>query len=181
MMERNYKQSVTVFGLVLPMLFAVLCAVGLFIGLNYVNKTYQLKNRNYQQDQVVQREISLLKKQVVSQNETLSEWEALLAAENRRSFTQHWKDVGQTFKPNEFNMDLPTWQNQSRGLGKALPDQPASQVKMSFNATFRAMQTALMEIETRLPQLQLDSMKMKPSDNGKTLNFETTFTLWTER
>ena len=58
-------------------------------------------------------------------------------------------------------------------------NQSASQVEMNFSATFRAMQMLLIEIESTLPQMQLDSLSMSPDTGGK-LNFKTIYTVWTK-
>ena len=41
------------------------------------------------------------------------------------------------------------------------------------------MQLALLEVETKLPHMQLDSLTMTPADDGESINFNTTFTVWT--
>ena len=69
--------------------------------------------------------------------------------------------------------------NYSEGLGKGI-SQPASQVEMKFTGTYRAMQLALMEVESKLPQLQLDSLVMAPDSGAKKINFTTKFTVWTK-
>lgn len=177
-MEQDFKKAVAVFGLVLPVLLIVALIVAVIVGKGRVTKTYKTRQAAYQQSQMQQKQLQLLRQKVAQEKEVLESWEALLAKESRRSFTQHWKEVGQSFKSREFQLELPTWQNQSSGLGQG-HSQPASQVSMNFDATFRAMQIALLKMETRLPQMQLDSISMKLGQDGQTLNFQTQFTVWT--
>ncbi len=82
------------------------------------------------------------------------------------------------FSGKELTKTSHNWINYSDGIGKGI-DQPASQVNMSFSATYRAMQLALLEMETKLPNMQLDSLTITPDTNSDSINFETTFTVWT--
>ena len=110
--------------------------------------------------------------------DTLKEWDRLLKTETRGSFLEHWKTAEGNFTGKELTKTSHNWVNYSEGIGRGV-SQPASQVNMSFSATYRAMQLALMEMETTLPNMQLDSMTMTPDSNGKGLNFKTKFTVWT--
>lgn len=179
-MEVDYKKSVAVFGLLLPMVFIVVCLVGLFAVNSRVSKEYTKKLQRYQQDRQVQQQVALLQQQVGEQGEKLERWDKLLTAETRRTYLQHWRGIGSTFKPTEFHFDLPVWRNGKGGLGRAVGSQSSSQVEMNFDATYRTMQQALLEMETKLPQMQLDSLRIGPTEKKDTLNFKTTFTVWTK-
>ena len=57
--------------------------------------------------------------------------------------------------------------------------QNSSQVKLAFRGTFRSVQQAFIELETRMPQLQLQELKIDPSSSSaSTLNFQVTYTAW---
>lgn len=177
-MKHRYQKAVGVFGFALPLLFFILLITVLLVAKGRVDDTHALRKQAYEQDLNTKRQIAQLEKKMHTEKETLSAWRKMLKTENRRTFGEHWKRATQTFKGKEFQSSLPAWKSQSAGLGKGVK-QPASQVTLTFDATFRAMQIALMEMETTLPQMQLDSMSMKPSKEGRTMNFQTTFTLWT--
>lgn len=178
-MNFNYRKAVLIFGLLIPVLFVGgLIAIVLY-KTSDINSQYQTKLQNKKKSELMMSQNKILAKQVIKEKASLNAWESLLKAESRRSFLQHWKDVEKQFKAKEFVRELPIWQNDSKGLGTGV-SQPASQVTMSFDATYRAMQIALMEMETRLPQMQLDTMSCKPSQNKETVNFKMTFTIWTQ-
>jgi len=177
-MKYRYQKAVAVFGLAIPLFFLVLLIAAVLVAKGRVDDTHQLRGQAYLQDLNTTRQITQLEKKVHDEEEMRDAWQKMLAAENRRSFTEHWKRASGSFKGNEFRSSLPAWKSQSAGLGKNVK-QPASQVTLTFDATFRAMQIALMEMETSLPQMQLDSMSMTPNKEGQTMNFQTTFTLWT--
>ena len=60
-----------------------------------------------------------------------------------------------------------------------LSAQKSSQIRIAFRGTFRTMQRAFLELETRMPQLQLQDLKIDPSSSGSALlNFQVTYTAW---
>ncbi|MBT8036173.1 MAG: hypothetical protein KJO21_01395 [Verrucomicrobiae bacterium] len=143
------------------------------VGLKYKKKqkVYDLGHREIRQTMDLQ-----LK---VAQNaEKLKEWDTMMRTETRGTFLEHWKTAEKNFKGKELTKSSHNWTNYSQGLGLGV-QQPASQVNMKFTATFRAMQLALMEMETILPNMQLDFIKMTPDDSGNAIHFDTTFTVWT--
>ena len=52
------------------------------------------------------------------------------------------------------------------------------QLHFAFRGTYRALQTAFLELETRMPQLQLDSIKLSRSANQNVLNAAVVYTTW---
>jgi len=178
-MAMDYKKSVAVFGLAIPMFVLLALIVAVFVAKSHVSSTYQRRVQSHQQAKNLVRRIIQSEKEVESQKALLQTWNTMITSETRRSFLQHWKDAGKFYKPKEFQMDLPSWSNESSGLGKG-GSQSAVQVTMNFDGSYRAMQTALMKVETRLPQMQLDEMEMRPNKDGRTMNFKTTHTIWTK-
>ena len=177
-MNVDYKKSVGVFGLALPLLFFFALFIALFVGKSWVTKNYQKKAVVYEQSQNRQRQIVQLEKKVEAQSDSLKRWKALVESGTRRSFLDQWKLAGRPFKSKEFKMDLPAW-SKSQGLAQGVA-QPATQVSISFVATFKAIQMALLDVETRFPQMQLDSLDLKPSGDGYTLEIQTKHTIWTK-
>jgi len=177
-MSDYYKQSIAVFGLGLPMLLTVVIAAVLLYMTSSVSSEYALKNKKYKDSQVAMRHTMELSGKVMQNKEALTEWDQMMLTETRGTFLEHWKSAEKKFSGKELTKSTHNWVNYSEGLGRVI-SQPASQVNMSFMATYRAMQTALMEMETTLPNMQLDSLTMTPDGRGKGINFKTTFTVWT--
>jgi hypothetical protein len=90
---------------------------------------------------------------------------------NIREITEHLpaKEIQQTaFEPT----------NTKGGFG-AVSAQPSSQLRIAFRGTYRTMQRAFLELETRMPQLQLQEMRIDPSSNQSSLlNFQVSYTAW---
>ena len=177
-MRDYYKQSVTVFGIAIPLfLMVVIAGVALYMS-SSTAKEYKRKKKSYDKAQIAMKQTMELQGKVQKRSKYLREWDHMLTTETRGTFLEHWKTAEKKFSGKELTKTSHNWVNFSEGLGKGI-DQPASQVNMSFSATYRAMQLALMEMETKLPHMQLDSLTMTPSTNGESINFNTTFTVWT--
>ncbi len=174
-----YQKSVAVFGLVLPLLvFCLLIGAALYY-VSSINKKFQIKQRKYNKSQVEERAITALEKRAAENSSHLQNWQEILDKETRGTFVEHWKTAEKKFSGQEFSRAPHNWVNYSAGLGKGVA-QSASQVEMNFTGTFRAMQLALMEVESKLPQLQLDSLSIAPHSSKRKLNFTTQFTVWTK-
>ena len=177
-MSDYYKQSVAVFGVGVPMLLMMVVAGVSLYKTSSVSSEHLVKKREYDKSQVAMRHSMELLGKVNKNKKLLSEWDRIMRTETRGTFLEHWKDAEKKFSGKELTKSSHNWVNYSEGLGKTV-SQPASQVNMTFLATYRAMQTALMEIESTLPQMQLDSLTMTPASSGKGIDFKTTFTVWT--
>ena len=177
-MKEYYKQPIVVFGIVLPIL-----VMGVFGGVAYhmsssVTDDYKKKKIIYDKAQQEMSQMMAMQGKIQKTSVQLKRWDKLLARESRGTFLEHWKEAEKKFSGRELTKTSHNWVNYSEGIGKGT-SQPSSQVNMSFSATFRAMQLAMLEMETNLPQMQLDSLIMTPAANGQKMNFETQFTVWT--
>lgn len=178
-MNSYYKHSVAVFGLTLPLLAVAVVAGACLYGVSSIDQKFKKKHIVYNKAQIEEQKTTELQGRVAQNGNHLKDWQKVLSSETRGSFVEHWKVAEKKFTGKEFTRAPHNWVNYSEGLGKGI-DQPASQVEMNFSATYRAMQLALMEIESKLPQLQLDSLTMTPDNSGEKLNFKTKFTVWTQ-
>lgn len=176
-MSDYYRQPIAVFGLIIPSaVMAILAGAVLFYTVS-VKEQYALKKQKYDASLAAMRQVKMLRAQVQQNRNSLNTWDQLLQSETRGTFLEHWKNAAKGFSGKELTKSSRSWNNYSDGLGKGV-SQPSSQVSMSFVGTYRAMQTALMRLETTLPMMQLDSMDVKLDDNGKGVHFSTTHTVW---
>jgi len=159
------------------LLIVVIAGVSLY-QVSSVSSEHLVKKRKYDKAQVEMRQSMELLGKVNKNKALLSEWDRMMRTETRGTFLEHWKKAEKKFSGKELTKSSHNWVNYSEGLGRGV-SQPASQVNMTFLATYRAMQAALMEIESTLPNMQLDSLTMTPASSGKGIDFKTTFTVWT--
>jgi len=178
-MTSYFKKPIIIFGLAVPLLITVLIIAVISFFSMRIDKKLKKNRALYKAAETEQKQVATLQAEVGQNVAYLEQWEANLGRETRGSFLEHWKNVEKKFSSKEFRRSPHNWINQSNGLGRSV-NHPGSQVEMNFSATFRAMQMALIEIESTLPQMQLDSFSMSPDSEGERLNFKTRFTVWTQ-
>ncbi len=176
-MNNDYKKSVLIFGMAVPILLIVLLTGGVLWKASSIHAEYEQKVAEKKKAKLQRIQNLVMQKKVKAHEKELSAWKALIKNETRASFNHHWKEVEAQFKAKEFIKERPVWKNNSTGLGKGVK-QSASEVVITYDATFRNMQIALLEMETRLPQMQLDSFSMKPNPQTGLIHFKTTHTVW---
>ncbi len=179
-MSEHYRQPITVFGLILPVVLMLILIVGVLSYTSSVKDDYVAKKKKYDMSQTSKRQVAVLRNQVREHKPKMAAWDNMLRSETRGSFLEHWKRASEGFTGKELTKSSRSWINYSEGIGKGI-SQPSSQVVMSFVGTYRAMQSALMKLETTLPTMQLDSLDMTQDINGRGVNFTTKYTVWTRK
>jgi hypothetical protein len=172
-----YRQSIALFGFVLPVFVALILVV---VGLMIKGKTTQSFNgkcshfKGFEQDE---RMASELEKEIGNKRRHIELWEELISHETASTVSSNLRSIEDQLPNKEFQttgQQFPT----SRNGFASVSEQESTQVRLAFRATFRAMQHALIALETRMPQLQLQDLKMAPSNNSNTLNFDVNYTAW---
>lgn len=174
-----YRQSIILFGVVVPTIVALaVVSVGYLIKTK-MTASYEIKKANYKTHHQARSESTLVEQIVLKQRPHLERWNELLGKEiasemgiNIREITASLpnKEIQQTaFDPSGAA---------SGGIGSASA-QNSSQIRMGFRGTFRTLQRAFLELETRMPQLQLESISLQPvSTSGFLLTAQITYTAW---
>lgn len=179
-MSEHYRQPITVFGLILPIVVMLILVAGVLSYTSSVKVDYTAKKKKYDLSQTAKRKVAALRNEVREHKPKMAAWDDMLRHETRGSFLEHWKRAAEDFTGKELTKSSRSWINYSEGIGKGI-SQPSSQVVMSFVGTFRAMQSALMKLETTLPTMQLDSLDMTQDGNGRGVKFTTKYTVWTRK
>ena len=159
-----FKTPVIVFGIAVPLVVMAIVAIATAVISNKVDGKLALKTVEYQKDQNVEKQMAKLQVQVEQNAVHLKQWEDGIASETRESFLVHWKEVEKGLNGREFSRLRHTWLHSNDGLGEGI-GQSVIQVEMEFLATFRAMQQALIAIESRLPQICLLYTSPSPRDS----------------
>ena len=176
-----YRQPIVFFGIVLPML-----VLGSVLGLCFVAKNQMFASFNNKQHLFKTYEISRLKtveieKGVVSQRKHLDRWNELLAEESASSVNTHLGAIAKMLPSKEYQKGGFDRTSGAIGLG-AVTAQRSSQIRLAFRGTYRTMQRAFLELETRMPQLQLQELRITPNPSQQSqvslLNYQVIYTAW---
>ena len=173
-----YRQSIAMFGIVLPAL-----AMVILIGICYLLKSkmtesyaYKMSNyKNYEMGRLAGIELESL---VTRQRPHIERWDTQLSQETASAVTTHMREITEGLPSKEIQQTAFEPTSTKSGFGSTSA-QNSSQVRIAFRGTFRTMQKALLELETRMPRLQLQELKIDPSSNQSSLlNFQVSYTAW---
>ena len=176
-MNEYYKQPVVVLGVVLPLLGLILI---LAVSAKYRSKledTYEARKKEHVKVQAFTKQRETLEAQIGQQEPFLTRWMALFDKPVDSSITAVMNDVQSRYSGKELNLTSFNRSPSAGGIGSA-SKQPAVQLKLAFRGTYRGLQNAFLEVETRMPHLQLDLLKLRKEDQQNVLNAELTYTAW---
>lgn len=176
-----YRQSIVLFGIVLPLLL-----LGLLVGLCFVVKTkmaasFTNKEQLFKAFETGRVKAVGMENKIGNQRKHLEYWNTLLAKEAASAVNAHLSAIAEILPSKEYQKAGFDRTASSGGLG-SVSAQRSSQIRLSFRGTFRTMQVALLELESRMPQLQLQEMRIVPNaslqNQSPLLNFQVTYTAW---
>jgi len=172
-----YQKSIALFGIALPLVIAGLAVFGLMSIKSRISRSFEEKLTHYEGYERNRKEALVIENEIARKRESVQRWEALVAEETPSAVTSHLSEIEDLLPSKEFQK---TAQDHPSGKGgfATVSAQPAGQVRLSFRATFRSMQRALAELETRMPQLQLQELRIEPSTNSGNLNVSLSYTAW---
>lgn len=173
-----YRQSIIIFGLIVPILIGA-AVVGLGFVLkskvtaSFVNK--ESKFKSHKQALQAAREIE---SHVVRSREHLVRWNQLLSEETASSVASHLREISEKLPSKEIQQTAFERPSGKGGFGSATA-QESAQIRMAYRGTFRTLQRAFLELETRMPNLQLQELRMDPSTNQSSMiSLQATYTAW---
>jgi hypothetical protein len=173
-----YRQSILIFGLILPLAVALALVVGCYLLKSNLEKSYRNNIAGYKASDVVRLASLAVEGKVIRQRPEMERWNALLAQETASTVTSQLRTILSELAPKEIQQT--SYNPSPTAVGFAtVAAQKSSQLQMSFRGTFHTMQRAFLELETRLPQLQIQDLKISPnSTQSSLLDFQVTYTAW---
>lgn len=173
-----YRQSIVLFGFVLPF---VVCAAIVGGGVAIKAKaaaSFQQKQALYKTSETNRIGALGIEAQVSKKRPHVERWISQIEKETANAITSHLKEIGDLLPAKEFQQTAFERPTGATGFA-SVSAQNSSQVKLAFRGTFRSLQKAFIELETRMPQLQLQDLKIEPSSSStSSLNFQVTYTAW---
>lgn len=172
-----YRQAIALFGFVIP---GVICLAIIGVAMmtkGKIENSFEAKQSQFKGFKTNKIQALALEAEIDKKRDHFSQWENLLAKETASAVTSNLRQIEDKLPSKEFQL---TQQVSPTGRGgfAAASAQSAAQVRLGFRATYRSMQRALLELETRMPQLQLQELRMSPSSGSSNLNFGITYTAW---
>ena len=174
-----YRQSITLFGIVLPLIAAAgLAGIGVYFQ-SRVTSSMAQKEKSSRAHNIGLSATYEMEKRVILQRPHLERWSKFLSQETASTVTSNLREISDKLPPKEIQLTAFD-PSASGGIGAASM-QKSSQLRIALRGTFRTMQQAFLELETRMPQLQLQELRMDATSTQSSLvNFQVSYTAWEE-
>ncbi len=172
-----YRQTIALFGLILPALIvAIVVGLGFFVK-SKMTASFENKQSNHKGYELSRMAALEMENQISRQRPHLERWNQLLAQETASTVTTNLREIIEKL-PNKEIQQTAFDPSSSGGFG-AVSAQKSSQIRIALRGTYRTMQRAFLELETRMPQLQLQELRIDPNSTQSTLlNFQVSYTAW---
>lgn len=175
-----YRKTIILFGVALP----IVCAAAI-VGIGSILKSkmtvsFDHKQRTYKAYEQSRLAGLDIEAKVNSEREHLERWNEQLAMETASAVANNLREISdsESFPSKEIQQTAFERPTGSTGFGAASA-QNSSQIRIAFRGTFRTMQRAFLELETRMPQLQMQDFKIDPvSSHASLMNFQVSYTAW---
>jgi hypothetical protein len=174
-----YKQSIIFFGIVIPVFVAVAVIGACAFARGKITRSFDEKSHHYSGHESNRLGALAIETQISRQRADYERWNALLRQETFSLVTTNLRAIGETLPPKEFQQTAFERLGQSGGIG-SVSAQKSSNLKFSFRGTYRTVQKAFLELETLMPNLQLQELRIDPntSTESSLLNFQVIYTAW---
>ncbi len=174
-----YKQPIILFGIVIPVILASAIIGGGMVVRGQVVDSYEKKARGFKNFQKNKMMVFETESQIAKQREVFQKWNAILEQESFALLGTTLRTMEEKLPPKEFETTGTERLNNKSGFGMATAEK-SSGMKFNLRGTYRTVQKALLELETRMPNLQLQDMRIEPiiTDELSLLNFQLNYTAW---
>jgi hypothetical protein len=174
-----YRQAIILFGIVVPIVIAAAVVGVCFAMKSKMAASFDNKQRNYKSYEQSRLAALEIESQVTRQRQHLERWNEQLSKETASTVATNLREICESLPGKEIQQTAFERPGNSGGFG-SVSAQNSSQIRIAFRGTFRTLQRAFLALETRMPQLQLQELRMDPSTSqtASLLNFQVTYTAW---
>jgi hypothetical protein len=176
-----YRQSIALFGIALPILGLVVLLGVCFLLKSKMTASFENKSRLFKSWETSRRQALEIETKIVNQRGYLNQWTALLAEESSSAVNSHLREIAETLPSKEFQKAGFDRTAGGGGFGSAIA-QNSSQIRLALRGTYRTLQRAFLELESRMPQLQLQELRITPNaaqeNQTPLLNIQVVYTAW---
>lgn len=173
-----YRPTIVIFGIIVPTALAAVLVGVCFMLKSKMVTSYESKVKSYKNYEINRLSSLELEAKVNKDRHHLERWSALAAQETASVVSTNLREIAEHLPTKEIQQTAFERPNGAGGFG-SVAGQNSSQVRIAYRGTFRTMQRAFLELESRMPQLHLQDLKIDPSSSGSSLlNFQVTYNAW---
>ena len=181
----KHTQSILLFGLILPCGVLLLVLGGIVYGRGKLETADQVKNQEYDKFTQADAKVRLIESELSAEGrrDQMAYWEEQLGKDFIQSLTKNLNEITGNFDEDQLlrtELSRPTARSPIAGT----TENEYSRFKLSFEGGFGPMQRTLAELEMRMPQLVLESLKVTPGRSNNLpggvpkLQFDAVYLCW---
>lgn len=177
-----YRQSIALFGILIPAIAAIVLVGGVYLVKNNVAASFADKQMHFKTFEANRINALGIEARVNRKRQYIDQWKTQLSEETKSAVSANLRKIQETLPNKEFQSTAFDPINTPGGFGSVCA-QRSAQIRLGFRGTYRTMQRAFLALETQMPQLQLQELKIDPSNSNSQspvslLNFDVTYTAW---
>lgn len=177
-MNPRYKSGILVFGAIAPLFVIVVIFGVLFSQKAKIGKEYKKREAIYVANKRAEKTAAGVKTQLDTYQKRKVHWDNLLKRSDVGSVTALLKEISAQYNGTEkFRQNDFKYVNREVGIGAA-SKQPSVTYNISLSGTYQALQESLLALESKMPNLSLNSIDIEPQKNGQLLEAELTYSAW---
>ena len=157
-----HRQSIAVFGIIVPLFVIVLIMIVTVIGHSSLNDNFDIKVAAFERYETAQTQVSELESFLTTDNrrEKIAFWNSKLEQDLVQSLTLN---LDKMLAKHDTETLHQTEMGQAPGAGAigSKTNIPHSRMQLSFEGSFKPMQLLLAELEREMPHLVLESISIR--------------------
>lgn len=173
----KYKQSITLFGFVIPTLLVVVFSIICIVVSGKIKAKAEVREAAYAQHNTLQTQITKLQAGMREKRLANDEWEKVLSSDIRPTLQSNLKNILEKYTSRQV-AQTGFFRPSTVGRLAMGAQQPSSSVTLKFRGTYLPMEKALLELESRLPQMQVNSFNIERERTSSELTFDLSYTIW---
>jgi len=173
----NYKKSIVIFGLILPLTLLVVAFVMFSRYKSNFDKTYKEREEMHSFIQRNQASIKQTKAEIKPYEPYQEQWSDSLGEEVAFQINTVLSDLKYKYDETEFRQTSFSVSSTTSKYSKTLSI-GSSKVTLTFQGNYYTMQKALIELESQLPHYHLDKLNISKQPTDDFLKFELNYTVW---
>ncbi|MES2997101.1 MAG: hypothetical protein V4733_09865 [Verrucomicrobiota bacterium] len=174
----HYRQSIVFFGLLLPLLTAAAIVGGAAYARADGKASLKQKIAAYTAYTKSRTEALQAESEVNRLQPHLERWRTSLAQDTSSNMNSNLREIYAALPGKEIQQTAFDKPPGHVGFG-SVSLQKSSQIRIALRGTYRTLQLAFLDLETRMPQLLLEELHMEPvKDSTSQVNFQISYTAW---
>jgi len=173
----NYKKSITLFGFVIPILLVVVFSIICIVVSGNIKSKAVVRETAFAQHNTLQTQVTKLQAGMREKRIANKQWEKVLSSDIRPALQLNLKSILDKYTSRQVAQ---TGFFRPATLGRLAmgAQQQSSSVTLKFRGTYLPMEKALIELESRLPQMQVNSFNITRERTSDELLFDLSYTIW---